>query len=501
MRNKEKTKLSNFAVARRMIGLVKPLAGVMVIAILAGTLGYLAATFITIFGGYALLNLTGFSAAMTIKTIFISVLVFGLLRGILRYIEQYSNHHIAFKLLAIIRDEVFTALRRLAPAKLETRDKGNLITMITTDVELLEVFYAHTISPIAIAFLTSGFMVVFIAQYHIVPALIALTGYLTVGVIIPRVASGVGRDVGQAYRDQNGALSSKVLEVLRGLRELIQFGRQDAAVEDIKEDTEALGTVQKQLKKHEGHTVAITNTAILFFSLLTLVATLLLYNAGQVSFAGVLIPTIAVMGSFGPVVALSNLSANLVHTFASARRVIGLLDEEPETDEITDGVDVPFGAMVCDDISFAYDEELVLDSVDITVAPNTILGISGKSGSGKTTLLQLLMRFWDVDSGTISMNGEALSGINTASLRRQQSLVTQDTELFHDTIENNIKIAKLDATRDEVIDAAKKASVHSFIETLPNGYDTMVGELGSTLSGGASANASVWQGRFYTTPR
>lgn len=492
---------NNFFISMRMIKLVKPLAIIMILAIIMGTAGYLCATFITVLGGYALLNVVGMPTPFTLSFIFGLIISFAVLRGILRYTEQYSNHHIAFKLLAIIRDKVFKSLRRLSPAKLETKDKGNLITMITTDIELLEVFYAHTISPIAIAILSSAFMVIFISQYHIIPGMIALVGYITVGIVIPYFSSRSGKDLGQDYRDKNGNLSTTVLESLRGLTEIMQFGKEKESINKIKNETVNLEKSQSQLKKHEGHTAAITNTAIVVFSLATLFSCIYLYTIGKVDFSGILIPTIAMFSSFGPVVALSNLSANLVHTFASARRVIALLDEEPETPEIFNGKDVIYNGMECKDVNFEYvKNNPILENINLQISKNKIWGISGKSGSGKSTLVRLLMRFWDVNKGEILISEENIKNVNTKSLRKNQGFVEQSTQLFNDSIKNNIRIAKENATDKEIINACKKASIHEFIETLPNKYNTNVGELGGNLSGGEGQRIGLARAFLHNSP-
>lgn len=468
----------------QLIGLVKPLSHVMVLAIVAGVLGYLSAVFITIFGGLAILDVLGFPSAMTLRTLFLAVIAFAVGRGVLRYIEQLSNHYIAFKILAIIRNKVFTALRRLAPAKLEGKDKGNLISIITSDIELLEVFYAHTISPIAIAFLTSLIMMVFISSYSPLLGLLAAVAYLTIGVLVPLGISKVGSDVGLAYRNQFGDLNSFVLDSLRGLKETIQYGVGQKRLDELNEKTKRLGHRHSNLKRYEGMVKAITDAVIVFFSAAMLFLSLSLHAKEIIGFDGVLIATIAMMSSFGPVVALSSLSNNLRHTLASGNRVLDLLEEKPVVKEVENGKVLSFGAVECQDIDFAYEEELILEKYSLRIEKNDIVGIHGKSGSGKSTLLKLLMRFWDVDNGRVDIAGEDIKNVNTSSLRNMQSYVTQETHLFNDTIAENIRIAKRDASLTEIIEAAKKASVHDFIESLPKGYETNVGELGDSLSSG-----------------
>lgn len=491
---------SNLNIAGRLIGLVKPLLPVMIIAILMGVAGFLCATFITVFGAYAILNTLQIATPFTTSFLFVAVLVFALLRGILRYSEQASNHYIAFKLLALLRDKVFQSLSKLAPAKLEGRDKGNLITVITTDIELLEVFYAHTISPIAIAILTCLFMVFFIGSYHWLLGVVSLVAYMTVGLLIPIYATKKGRIVGDNYRNQVGALSSFFLDSLRGVKEVLQFGQGKNKLEEIEKQTKELGHKQEELKKIEGHISAVTNTAILLFSLTMLFLSIHLKSIGATDFAGVLVSTVAMLSSFGPVVALANLANNLFHTFAAGNRVLDILDEEPMTEEIINKKDVVFEGVSCENVTFGYKDEVVLDDISLKIPKGEIVGINGKSGSGKSTLLKLMMRFWETNKGEVKMSRENVNNINTSSLRQNQSLVTQETILFHDTIENNVKIAKLSATREEVITACKKASIHDFILSLPQGYDTNVGELGETLSGGERQRLGVARAFLHNAP-
>lgn len=477
-------KRSNFNVMLRLSKLVKPLSGYMVLAVFMGIIGNLSATFITILGGYAILDILEFSVPLTALTAFILAGIFALLRGFLRYAEQACNHFIAFKLLALIRDKVFRALRKLCPAKLECKDKGNLISVITSDIELLEVFYAHTISPILIALAFSIFMIIFIGSYNAVLAVIAFVAYFTVGVIIPIVTSKTSGNTGAKFRKSSGELSAFVLDSLRGLTEIIQFGYGKNRMEQMNAKTDELSNTEKKMKNITGINMSITNTVILLFDISMLFVSGVLYCNGQLAFSSVVIPVIALMSSFGPVIALANLGSTLQNTFASGNRVLDILDEEPVVEEITNGQSTEFNGAKAEKVTFAYTDEKILSDVTVEIPKNSIIGISGKSGSGKSTLLKLLMRFWNVQGGKIKISDTDINEINTKNLRNMQSLVTQETHLFHDSIANNLKIAKLDATREEMISACKKASIHNFIMSLPNGYDTQVGELGDTLSGG-----------------
>lgn len=493
-------KRSNLSIMFRLSALVKPLAGFMVIAIIMGVIGNLCAAFITVLGGYAILDALNISTEISMLTAFILAGVFALLRGILRYAEQSSNHYIAFKLLALIRDRVFVALRRLCPAKLEGKDKGNLISIITSDIELLEVFYAHTISPIAIAIIFCVVMVVFISMYSIVLGMIALAAYVTVGVIIPIAVSKISGSDGENFRKKSGELSTFVLDSLHGISELIQFGSGKKHSDEMSEKTEDLLKTEKAMKQKTGTNMAVTNTVIFAFDIILLITAAFLYQSGTVGFDGVIIPVIALMSSFGPVVALANLGSTLQNTFAAGNRVLNILDESPVVEEITGKKDVAFTGAKAENVTFAYGDEIILNDVSIDIKENSVVGIIGKSGSGKSTLLKLLMRFWQVQKGDIKISNTSIEDINTSNLRDIESYVTQDTHLFHDSIKNNLKIAKLDATDDEIISACKKASVHDFIMSLPNGYDTMVGELGDTLSGGEKQRLGLSRAFLHNAP-
>ena len=504
-----------------LIGLVKPLLHIMLAAIILGTLGYLCAIFLTILAGQVIVHglLTGAAGMIVpvekmwlvftpVKKIITVMIVIAVLRGILHYVEQYCNHFIAFKLLAIIRHKVFASLRKLCPAKLEGRDKGNLISIITTDIELLEVFYAHTISPIAIATLTSIIMVIFIGRYHWLAGVLALAAYLIVGVAIPMWNGKRGSQKGMEFRTNFGELNSFVLDSLRGLDETIQYGQGEKRKEQMSERSKNLAGMQESLSKMEGSQRSFTNMVILLASFGMLALTIWLYAKGEMGFEGILTCTIAMMGSFGPVVALSSLSNNLNQTLASGERVLSLLEETPLVEEIPGDVETSgaesmehgFTGAEAENVTFAYGEEVILDNYSLKLQPGKITGIHGASGSGKSTLLKLLMRFWDVQDGSVSVDGTDVRKIPTKHLRDMESYVTQETHLFHDSIANNIAIAKPGASREEIMEAAKKASIHDFIMTLPKGYDTEVGELGDTLSGGEKQRIGIARAFLHECP-
>ena len=493
-------KRSGFKVMLRLIGLVQPLAGFMVLAILMGLAGHLCAAFITIFGGYAALDLLQFDTPFSLTAIFISVGVFALLRGVLRYAEQASNHFIAFELLALIRDKVFRALRRLCPAKLEGRDRGDLIAVITSDIELLEVFYAHTISPAAIAGLFTVVMCLFIGSCHWALGLLALGAYVVVGVAVPILTSRLSGEDGMVFRRESGELSAFVLDSLQGLDETVQYGQGEARLAQMNARTDALSESESKMKRKAGYSMAVTNTVIFLLDLAMLFTSVALYSRGQVDFTGVLIPTVALMSSFGPCVALANLGSTLQSTFAAGNRVLDILEEVPLVEEVSGQTQVEFTGAAAENLSFSYGGEQVLSGLSLDVPKGKVVGIVGKSGSGKSTFLKLLMRFWQAGLGQLLVSGRDVGEINTQNLRDMESFVTQETHLFHDSIKNNLRVAKLDATDEEIVAACKKAAVHDFIMTLPKGYDTPVGELGGTLSGGERQRLGLARAFLHDAP-
>ena len=488
-------KRSGFSIMARLVDLVKPLTGYMILAITMGVIGHLCASFITVFGGYAVLHVLHPEWSMSLGVIFGTVLFFALVRGFLRYAEQACNHFIAFKLLALIRDKVFGALRRLCPAKLDGKDKGDLISVITSDIELLEVFYAHTISPICIAVIYSIVMVSFIGGYHIALGILAMLAYVTVGVVIPLFTSKRSGDDGIRFRTKAGHLSGFVLDSLRGLSETIQYSQGEKRLAEINNRIDALSEDEERMKRIAGQNTAMTNTVILIFDIV-----MLFLSAQLVGFEGSLIATLAMMSSFGPVVALAALGATLQNTLASGNRVLDILEESPVVEEITGKETVSFSGAEAKNVTFAYNEEIILDEFSMMIPENQIVGIYGRSGSGKSTLLKLFMRFWQVQQGAIEISGRNVDEINTSNLREMESFVTQETHLFHDSIRNNLRIAKLDATEEEIIAACKKASVHEFIMSLPKGYDTEVGELGDTLSGGERQRLGLARAFLHDAP-
>ena len=488
-------KRSGLNVMTRLIGLVKPMLGFMLLAIAMGLLGNLCATFITVFGGYAILYVLHPEWSMSLGWVFAAVLLFALVRGFLRYAEQSCNHFIAFKLLALIRDKVFGALPRLCPAKLEGKDKGDLISVITSDIELLEVFYAHTISPICIAFLFCLMMVLFIGRIHTALGVLALSAYAVVGIVIPLVTSKRSGDDGIQFRSSAGKLSAFVLDSLRGLPETVQYGQGRKRLAEMDAQTDALSQTEAHMKRTAGKNTAAVNTTILLFDL-----AMLFSSAKLAGFEGCLVATLAMMSSFGPVVSLAALGATLQNTFAAGNRVLDILDETPVAPDVTGKANVEFHGAAAENVSFSYGGEQILEDLSLNIPEGKVIGITGRSGSGKSTLLKLFMRFWPVTEGKVTVSGKSVDEINTENLRDMESFVTQQTHLFHDSIRKNLCIAKLDATEEEIIAACKMASVHDFIMGLPKGYDTEVGELGDTLSGGERQRLGLARAFLHNAP-
>ncbi len=496
----KQNKNNGFNVMARLVVLVRPLLPWMLMAIFFGVLGFLCATSLTVLGTWGLLSVVGGPAPFSLAVLLTLAAVAAVLRGFLRYGEQACNHYIAFKLLALIRDKVFGALRRLAPAKLEGKDKGDLVAIITSDVELLEVFYAHTLSPVAIAAIMSVLMIFFIGSYHPLAGALALLAYGVVGVLLPLITAHNGSANGADFRSMAGQLSGFMLDSLRGLNEVLQYEQGPARLAQLQQRTDVLCAKNAIMKRRAARATAATNVIILFFDLAMLLLLCLLHFRGSIGLSGVLVPMVALMSSFGPVVAVANLGSTLQNTLAAGARVLALLEETPLTQDITGEQEMTFQGAACRKVSFAYGETPVLRQFDMQLAKGQILGITGQSGCGKSTLLRLLMRFWDVDDGEAQISGRDIRQVNTKNLRELEGLVTQTTHLFHDSIAENLRIAKPDATLQQIEEACKKASVHEMIVALPQGYDTLVGELGDTLSGGERQRLGLARAFLHDAP-
>ncbi|MFR5265451.1 ABC transporter ATP-binding protein [Clostridium sp.] len=477
---------SGLQIMKRLILELKPLIAIMFITITMGVLGFLAAISIGTFGAVAIGAFIGEITFISVKGAVILMIVSALLRGILRYGEQLSGHYIAFKILYILRDKIFHKLRKLAPAKLEGQEKGKLISIITSDIELLEVFYAHTIAPIAIAIITNT--IISIILYMISPYFGVLSAifFLIVGLVIPYFSSSLGKNAGMEYRNMFGECNNYVLDSLRGIKEVLQFKNGEERLEEINNKSRKINKSLEKLKEHEGLIRAITDLTIMLAILSFVGVGFYEYSLGNITFTAMILGIVIIASSFGPVVALSNLSNTLLQTFASAERLFNLLDEEPLVLEVEDGKAIKSHSINYNKVDFSYPnrEEKIFSDATVNIQKGDKIALVGESGIGKSTFVKLLMRFWDVNKGEIKIGKEDIKGIETASLRNSQVLVSQETYLFNESILDNIKIGNLNATREEVEIAAKKASVDNFIKSLPKGYDTKVGELGSNLSSG-----------------
>ncbi|MDE8256888.1 ABC transporter ATP-binding protein [Erysipelothrix rhusiopathiae] len=468
-------KRTGLSIMRSLVGFVRPLYFPMTGAITLGVLGHFAAIGIPYLSARIVVEIIKNNSITFLMIILVGC---GLLRAVFRYGEQALNHFIAFKLLAHIRHEVFAKLRSLAPAKLETKDRGNLIAMITNDVELLEVFYAHTISPIIIAVIISSTVITTIALKAGTLALISVTALVLVGVIVPIITSKIGNELGLEIRNDLGDLNTNVLDSIRGIEELEQYQNSQRTMDLLKQRTHDLNEKQDILNRYQSMMRLLVDLIIMMSGFA------LLYFGRTLDFNILLLVFTLHMSSFGPVIALSNLSGDLYHTLASGQRILDLLDEKPQVNEVWDGTNEAFEEASVRDVTFSYDNEIILDEINMTITKNKIIALTGESGAGKSTILKLLMRFWDVNEGSVNINDQDIKSVTTRHLRSIESMMSQDTDIFKDTIKNNIAFVKPDASDEEIYEAAQHASVHDFIMSLPLGYDTMMEELGSNLSSG-----------------
>ncbi|HHF6438378.1 TPA: thiol reductant ABC exporter subunit CydC [Haemophilus influenzae] len=492
---------NGFVVMGHLLKLVTPLAHIMAFTITMGTLGFLAAIFIMVLGAMGLVNLLNFDTHLSFSGILTALIVLAVARGVLRYLEQMSGHYIAFKLLALLRDKVFSSLRRLAFVKLQDKQAGQLVSLVTNDIELLEVFYAHTIAPIMIAFFTSAILLLVFAQLSSWFVLVALAAYLTVGVILPIITTKLAREDGRRYRELVGEMNDFFLDSVRGMKEIQLFGYAKQRLAEIQQRSQKIDTAFERIKDQEAKVRVYTEVAVSVFNIIMLFTGLILFSLDKIDFAAFLIGVILLMSSYGPVIALSNLSSNLLQTLASGERVLSLLAEEPELKDVESAVDLKEVSHIdVENLNFAYVEEQILSDVSLSVKKGEILGIHGRSGSGKSTLLKLLMRFYDPKSGSIKINGETLPNINTRSLRDNMAYITQQTYIFNETIEENIRLARRDATLEEIMEAAKKASIHDFILSLPQGYQTKMTELGGNLSDGEKQRIGIARAFLHNAP-
>lgn len=480
------TRMNGGKIMARLIVLLGSLAYIMVIAVINGSLGFISAMGVTLMGAVGVAKALGENIALSYGWIMGLAVGFGVLRGALRYAEQYSNHYIAFRLLAVLRDKIFGALRVLCPAKLESKQKGAIIAMITSDIETLEVFYAHTISPICIAVVVSSAVFVFVgcvSSWYL--ALVAMCGYLAIGIVLPMITSKLLRSGGVGYRAEFSSFNAYFLDSIKGVKDIVLNNAENARLAEVDRRSDSLLDYTKKLKRKISTAAGLTEIFVSVFVILTLTVGVILVSTDRLSVGMMIVGVVAVFGSFGPVIAISALPGNLTQTFASGDRVLKLLAEKPAVEPVEDGKPLDFERVETIDLSFGYNaNERVLKDVCMHAEKGEIVGIVGASGCGKSTLLKLLLRFWEKDLGSIEYNGVDIDEIDSAALTDNVTMVSQSTYLFDQSVADNLRIAKADATMDEMRQACRKASVDEFIMKLPNGYDTQVGALGDDLSAG-----------------
>ena len=469
-----------------LILLLGSLAYIMILAVINGSIGFICAMGVTIFGAMGVAKALGEAIALSYGLIIGLAVGCGVLRGILRYFEQYSNHFIAFKLLAVLRDKIFGALRTLCPAKLESKQKGSIIAMITSDIETLEVFYAHTISPIAIAVLvsTAVFLFVgFVSSWYL--ALAAVVAYLMIGIVVPMISSSRLKESGVKYRAEFASFNAYFLDSIKGIKDIVLNNAGAEREKEVNNRSELLLKETKKMKHNSTRAAAATELTVSLFIIATLVIGIVLVHFDMLSIGKMIIGVVAVFGSFGPVIAISALPGNLTQTFASGDRVLNLLAEKPAVTEVKNGKNIEYESLNVTDLSFNYNEQTeVLRDIKMHAEKGEIIGIVGESGCGKSTFLKLLLRFWQKKGGEIAYNGIDIDKVNSDNLLDNVTMVSQTTYLFDETIEDNLRIANPNASQEELEAACRLASVHDFIMTLPNGYKTQVGALGDNLSAG-----------------
>lgn len=486
MKKKTALRRSGAKIMASLILLLGSLAYVMLLAVFNGSLGFVCAMGVTVFGAVGVAKALGEAVALSYGLIVGLAVGCGLVRGLLRYFEQYSNHFIAFKLLALLRDKIFGALRTLCPAKLESKQKGSIIAMITSDIETLEVFYAHTISPICIAVLVSlavFLFVGFVSSWYL--ALVALVGYLAIGVVVPLISSGRLKASGVRYRAEFASFNAYFLDSIKGVKDIVLNNAGEEREREVNRRSDILLKETKKMKGDISRASAATELAVSLFIIITLVVGILLVHQNMLSVGRMIIGVVAVFSSFGPVIAVSALPGNLTQTFASGDRVLNLLAEKPAVSPVVGGERIDYQNLDVADLSFSYDGQTeVLRDISMHAEKGEIIGIVGESGCGKSTLLKLLLRFWQKEKGSICYNGVDIDRINSDNLLDNVTMVSQSTYLFDETIEDNLRIAAPNATQQEIENACRLASVHDFIMSLPEGYKTQVGALGDNLSAG-----------------
>ncbi|MBU5669448.1 ABC transporter ATP-binding protein/permease [Peptoniphilus sp. MSJ-1] len=468
---------------KELLKLVSNLKIQMICAIFFGALGHIFATLIPGLGGLYLAKLI-LKEEINFKMAVLSIIGLGIIRAIFKYIEQLFNHYVAFKTLATIRDKVFKKLRELSPAKMQEKNKGELISIITADIELLEVFYAHTISPVCIALIHSFVFFMILLKYSYIYSLILLLFHLILAIIVPIITEKSARNIGKIQRGDLSRLNSKILETFKGLKEIINYNYEDKRLEEINNLTKKLNQSTKKLSQKSANNFSITSAIIIFSNFVFIMAASILFIEGKVDEVGLIFPFAIFISSFGPTSALSSLANNLVLTFACGERVLGLFNEKPVVEENIEGEKIEYDNLSTRDLCFSYDDKKLIEKFNLDLKLDEVIGLSGKSGCGKSTIIKLIMRFFDPDKGEILINNNNLKNINTTNLRDNISYTSQETHLFKGTIRENLLIAKEDATEEELIEASKKANIYEFIRSLDKGFDTEIVKENKLLSTG-----------------
>lgn len=479
---------NGFTIMAKLIVLVGSLAYIMLLAVVNGLLGYLAALGTTLFGAMGVAKLLEPALFKHASVwLFVGLAVgSGVLRGILRYFEQYSNHNIAFKLLALLRDKIFNKLRKLAPAKIDNKNKGNLVAMITSDVEILEVFYAHTVSPVFIAITVSLTIFLFVGLFiNWYLAAVAICAYVVIGIVFPPIASKAMASSGVNYKKKFASFSSYFLDSIRGAKEIVVHNAVEDRKKNVDEQSEGLLSSLKIMKRATARITGSTELLVTIFLIITTVVGIVLAKNGTITAGKMIIGIVAIFGSFGPVIAIAALPSSLTLTFAAGDRLLNLLAEKPIIEDVTNKQDIEYKDVKVENVTFGYEENVeVLKDISMHAGKGEIVGIVGASGCGKSTLLKLLLRFYPFNKGDISYNDISINDINTQSLLNNVTMISQTTYLFDESIKENLRIAKADATEEEMKEACKVASIDDFISDLPQGYDTQVASAGNNLSAG-----------------
>lgn len=466
-----------------LLNLVKPLSLQMIFAVSFGLLGHVFATLIPGLGAYYFGKIY-IGEIINLKTVLIILITLAILRSLFKYTEQLFNHYVAFKTLSIIRDLVFKSLIKLCPAKMDTKNKGQLISIITADIELLEVFYAHTISPVIIAFFHTLIFFIILYKIHWKYALCLLVFHIVLGIIIPTLTQKIGERLGDNQRRNLSNLNLSILESLKGIKEVINFSMQDKRMKEVDSLTRDLNKSSKKLSNNMGNNFATSSTVILIANIIYILVGAKLYIAEEVNFLNLIFPIAIFISSFGPTSALASLGNNLVLTFACGKRVMSLLREAPAVDEVTNKNEVSYEKINLTDVEFSYDDTELIKDFNLSSRLNQVVGLEGKSGCGKSTVLKLIMRFFDPIKGSISLNEINLKDINSRNFRNNISYVAQESHLFKGTIRENLLVANESATEIDLIEATKKANIYDFIVSLDHGFDTEIVKDKALLSTG-----------------